>query len=110
MAKDNSLVILTHILGLFVGFLGPLIILLSSDDKEVKRHSKIALNWQFSFIVYFIVSIILMFVLIGFLTLLTIAILNTVFCIVATVKASEGKVWEYPLSIRFFDIRKANKK
>ena len=49
MAKeDNTLGILSHLLGLFTGFLGPLIIFLATDDKKGKNHSKLALNWMAS--------------------------------------------------------------
>lgn len=106
MAKkeDKTLLILTHILGLVVGFLAPLIILLVSDNKDVKRHSKIALNWQFSFLIYIVISFILVIVLIGFLLIPTLIILNIVFSIMAAVKASENEFWRYPLSIQFFRV------
>lgn len=106
MAKkeDKTLLILTHILGMIVGFLAPLIILLVSDNKDVKRHSKIALNWQFSFLIYIVISFILVIVLIGFLLIPTLIILNIVFSIMAAVKASENEFWRYPLSIQFFRV------
>jgi len=105
MSNDTkTLSILTHILGIITGFLGPLIILLVSDNKEVKRHSKMALNWQFSFLIYFIISFILIFVLIGIPLMILIYVLNIVFGIMAAIKASEGKIWKYPLSIKFFKV------
>lgn len=40
MAKDTTLPILAHVLGFFVGFLGPLIILLvSENDENAKKHA-----------------------------------------------------------------------
>ena len=103
MAKrDNTLPILTHILGLFTGFLGPLIILLASKDKNTKSHAKVVLNWQFSLLIYFAVSSILMLILIGFLGFIALGIMNTIFSIIGAVKASEKEIWKYPLSISFF--------
>lgn len=107
MAKQsNILPILTHILGLFTGFLGPLILLLASEDALTKKHAKVVLNWQFSLIIYSIISAILMIVLIGFIGFVVLGILNTVFSIIGAVRASEGKVWKYPMSIRFFKMKK----
>lgn len=44
-SDDKVLAILTHLLGLFISFLGPLIIYLVSENKNVREHSKNALNW-----------------------------------------------------------------
>ncbi|HKL24091.1 MAG TPA: DUF4870 domain-containing protein [Candidatus Nanoarchaeia archaeon] len=104
--KDNTLGILSHVLALLVGFLGPLIIFLSTEDKEGKKHAKNALNWQFSLIIYFIVGVLLAFVYIGFFIVLVLGILNVIFCIIAAVRASEGIFWKYPLSIPFFKFKK----
>lgn len=105
MAKKNKddhlLQILVHILGLFTAFIGPLILFLVSKDKEVKTHAKVALNWQISFIIYIAASSFLSLLLIGFLLVPIFGVLNTIFCIIAAVKASEGNLWVYPLSIKF---------
>jgi uncharacterized protein len=101
MAKDNTLKILTHILGLITGFIGPLIILLASEDKHDKEHSKKSLNWQISVAIYSIVSVALMFILIGIPIFIALYILNLIFCIMATVKASNNELWDYPLAIKF---------
>lgn len=53
MAKDNTLNIITHILGYFTNWIGPLIILLVTKEKDVKEHAKKALNWQISLIIYY---------------------------------------------------------
>jgi len=106
MAKDsnNTLAALAHILGIFIGLWGPLIILLASKDENVKKHAKNALNWQLSSIIYYIVSFILMLILVGFLLLFAIYIVNIIFSIIAAVKASEGETWKYPVSIPFFKV------
>jgi|SRR3989338_2694695 len=102
MAKDNTIPVLTHILGLFTGFMGPLIVLLVTKDAYAKKHAKKALNWHFSLIIYYIISFILVLVLIGFVFIIVFAILNIVFSIMAAVKASNNEIWDYPLSIKFF--------
>ena len=100
-ADTKTLEILTHVLAIFTHFVGPLVILLASTNREVKAHAKNALNWQISATIYFIVSFILVFVLIGIPLLLALIVLNIVFCLIAAVRASEGKLWRYPLSISF---------
>lgn len=102
MKQDNTLPILTHILGLLTGFLGPLIVLLASENKQVKKHAKTVLNWQFSLVIYSIIAAVLIIILVGILGFIVLGILDTIFSIIGAVKASEGQVWKYPLSIRFF--------
>ena len=102
--QDNTLPVLTHIIGYFTSFIGPLIILLVAEETHAKNHARTALNWQLSLILYTIISIILILVLIGILGILVLLILDIIFCIMAAVKASEGKLWRYPLSIPFTQI------
>ena len=105
MSKNNSnndLGFLAHLLGILTGFIGPLITYCVAEDDSLKEHSKKALNWQFSLLIYFVISFILIFVLIGFLLLIVLAILNLVFPIIAIVKATNGELWDYPLAIKFF--------
>ncbi len=97
---DKSLVILSHVLGLLTGFVGPLILFVSSQDLDVKRHAKMALNWQITLVIYAMISLILTFVLIGFVLLPLVFILDLVFCILATLKAKDGIFWEYPLTLK----------
>jgi uncharacterized Tic20 family protein len=99
--KDSSINFLPHILGLFTGFLGPLIMYLATDDSMAKKHAAKALNWQISVIIYAIVSVILMIILIGFLLIIALFILDFILCIIATVKATKDELWDYPLAIPF---------
>ena len=102
MVKDSTIPVFTHILGLFTGFIGPLIVLLATKDLYAEKHAKKALNWHFSLIIYYILSFILTLVLIGFTLIIVLAIINAVFSIIAAVKASNNEIWDYPLSIKFF--------
>lgn len=104
MAKNNTLAIITHILGWLTYFVGPLIVLLASEDKTVKKHAKVVLNWQFSLIIYAIVSAVLVLLIIGAFFLIALGVMNIVFSVIGAVRASEGKVWRYPLSINFFKV------
>ncbi len=99
--KDNTLPILTHLLGLLTGFLGPLIILLAVKEEYVKKHAKKALNWQISLVIYALASFVLIFIFVGIFTMFVVSILNLIFCIIAAVKAGNNELWDYPLTIPF---------
>jgi uncharacterized protein len=95
------------LLGLFFHFLGhlggPLIVWLMKRgaSPEIDAHGKESLNFQISMLIYDAVAAILCIVLIGIPILIALWILNTVFVIIASVKASEGKFYRYPFTIRF---------
>jgi uncharacterized protein len=99
--EEKVLSILTHLLALFFSFLAPLIILLISEKEIVKKHSRRALNWQISLIIYLVVAGILSILVIGVPILIALYIANIVFCIVASIKASNNELWKYPLTIEF---------
>lgn len=99
--NDVTLGVLAHVLGLLTGFIGPLIILLAAPQAIAKQHARDALNWQLSFLIYFIGSMLLALILVGFVLMFALFILDVVFCIVAAVKAGQGQGWSYPLAIPF---------
>lgn len=101
---------LSHLLAIFTGWLGPLIIYLVEKDKNAfTRHSAAeALNFQLTVMIaslsLCILGIPLLFIGIGilfFLAASAISITALVFTIMATVEASKGQPYKYPISIRF---------
>ncbi|MFB4161624.1 DUF4870 domain-containing protein [Geomicrobium sp. JSM 1781026] len=84
-------------------FLAPLILWLikRNESEYVDAHGKAAVNFQISYFIYAIVSSILIFVFIGFVLVFIVGIAWIVFVIIATVKASNGELYKYPLSIPF---------
>jgi uncharacterized protein len=101
MTKDNTLKIITHVLGYLTCWIGPLIILIAVEDEGVKKHARKAFNWQMSLMIYGIVSIMLFLILIGIPMFIGLMIMDLVFIIVAAIKASKDELWNYPLSIPF---------
>jgi uncharacterized Tic20 family protein len=104
VSKDaTNMAMLCHLLAIFTGFLGPLIIwLIKKDDAPfVDHHGKEALNFQLTVLIAMLVSALLSFVCIGLLLMLVVWILDLIFCIVAAVKTSRGEEYRYPLTIRF---------
>jgi uncharacterized Tic20 family protein len=90
-------------------FVGPLIIWLwkREESPEIDAHGKESLNFQISMFIYTalfgLVCFVLMFVLIGFLLVPMIALFylaDIVFVIIASLKASEGQLYRYPLTLR----------
>ena len=95
------------LLGLFLHFLGhllgPLIVWLvkRGDSPEIDAHGKESLNFQLSMLIYDAIAAILCIILIGIPILIALWIMNTVFVIIASIRASEGKFYRYPITIRF---------
>ena len=95
------------LLGVFLHFpghlLGPLIVWLAKrdDSPEIDAHGKESLNFQISMLIYNVIAAVFCLVLIGFAFLAILWVLNAVFVIVASIRASEGRFYRYPMTIRF---------
>ena len=102
----NVLCHATALAGFFVPWaghiLGPLIVWLvkRSDSPQIDEHGKESLNFQISMLIYNVIAGVLCLVLIGFVILGILHILNLVLVIVASIQASEGKFYRYPITIR----------
>jgi uncharacterized Tic20 family protein len=85
--------------------LGPLIVWLAkrADSPEIDAHGKESINFQLSMLIYNVVAGILCIILIGIPILILLHLLNIVFVIVASIKASEDKLYRYPMTIRFLN-------
>ena len=94
---------LANIIIPFAGIVIPIVIWQTQKDKTpaLDAHGKMVVNWIISSVIYAVVSVILAFVLIGFLTLFAVAIMGIVFPIIGGIKANNGELWEYPLTIKF---------
>ncbi|HMA99211.1 MAG TPA: DUF4870 domain-containing protein [Wenzhouxiangella sp.] len=86
------------------GLIVPVVIYILKKDQlpGLTPHAHVVFNWLISVIIYAVISLILMIIGIGVLLFMVLALLSLVFPIIGAVKASEGKVWAYPLSIKFF--------
>lgn len=70
------------------------------DSPFVRRHAVESLNFQISLLIYLVISVILAFVLIGIFLLIALGIFALVVIILATMAASNGQDYRYPLNIR----------
>lgn len=101
--------VLSHALG-FAGFvfpfgniLGPLIVWLmkKAESPSVDAHGKEALNFQISMTIWVLLCAASWLVLIGIILFPAALITGVVLTIIGTVKASNGELYRYPLTIRF---------
>jgi uncharacterized Tic20 family protein len=98
-SDEKTLALLAHVLTFIFPVLAPLIIYLVKKDESsfVAYHAKESLNFQ---ITLFIICFVLFITIIGILFVWIVAILGYVLVIVATIRASEGKLYKYPFAIR----------
>jgi hypothetical protein len=91
---------LLPLLGVYI--LGALFIWLIKRDEDpfVEFNSREALNFQLSMLIYGLVSVLLVIVLIGIVLLLAVGIFSFVMAIVAALKAANGELYRYPLTMR----------
>lgn len=91
---------LSSIIG--VGLLLPFIVWLVKKNEPgvVAAHAKEALNFHLSLLFYAIACIPLVFILIGIPLLIALGIGGVVLAIIASVRASDGILYRYPLTIR----------
>ena len=71
------------------------------DSPTIDAHGKNTLDWFISSFIYAVISVLLCLVIIGIPMLIALAICDLVFRIIGAVRANNGVVWRYPLSIRF---------
>ena len=101
-SDEKTLAILAHILTFISSFIAPLIIYLVKKDNSayVAEHAKESLNFQITMFILYIISVVLMLLLIGFLLIWLLSIANIILVIIATIKASENKMYRYPINFR----------
>ena len=86
-----------------LGFVAPLVVLLVFGPRSafVRAQAVESLNFNLSWLLYAIVSAILLVVGIGLLLLIALGIAYVVLVVIASVRANNGQSFRYPLTIRF---------
>jgi len=86
-----------------LGIIAPILLWQTQKDKipALDAHGKMVVNWMISATIYAFVSFILMFVVVGFLTIMAVGLMGIIFPIIGAIKANNGELWEYPLTIKF---------
>jgi uncharacterized Tic20 family protein len=104
--NDKIWSMLCHLSALFgmvgIGIVLPLVVYLSMrhESEYLAQNAKEALNFHISILIYAICCIPLTFILIGVPLLILIGVGALVLSIIATVKASDGGCYHYPLTLR----------
>jgi uncharacterized Tic20 family protein len=100
---EKTLGIVMHVLGLIgLAIIGPLIIWLMKKDQSpyLDQQGRELLNFQISFLIYAFVAVLLCSILIGIPLLFAIGIGTIILTIIGIVRASEGAIYRFPLTIR----------
>jgi hypothetical protein len=86
------------------GIIAPILLWQLNKDESaiINRHGQIVLNWLLTELILLIIAAPLCFILIGFPLIFIITALAVIFPIIGAIKASNGEIWPYPCSIRFF--------
>jgi len=99
---SKSMAMLCHLLAIFTGFLGPLIIYLINGEKDpfVRHHAAESLNFQITVTIAAIASAVLIIVLIGIIMLPVVVIGALVLEVIGAMRANAGQWWRYPVNLR----------
>ena len=99
--KDTNMAVMAHVLGIVLGFIGPLIIyLITPAEGYVKTQAKEALNFWITITIAYVVGGILTFIIIGSLLMAVAGIYGLIMAIMAAMACSKGEDWKYPFAIR----------
>ena len=100
---DKTMAMLSYILGIFTGFIGPLVLWLIKKDqsKFVAYHALQALFLHAVVTIGYLVSSVLIAVLVGLLTYPAFFVLGLAFSIIAGLAANRGEWYEIPVIGKF---------
>jgi uncharacterized Tic20 family protein len=87
----------------FGGIIGPLICWLSRKDESawINENGRSSLNFQLSVLLYMVLVFPLCFIIVGIPLMIALVFLKIICIIIASVKASKGEEFSYPLAIPF---------
>lgn len=101
---DRTIALLTHLSGIILGFIVPLIVWLIHKDKADKGfvvdQSKEALNFQITLLFGYVIGMVLTVILIGALLNFILWVICIIFSIIAGLAANKGEAYRYPFAIR----------
>jgi uncharacterized Tic20 family protein len=87
----------------FGGIIGPLICWLSRKDESqwIDQNGKQSLNFEISILLYIVLAAPLCIIIIGIPIVIFLVFLKVICIIIASVKASKGEEFKYPVTIPF---------
>jgi len=103
-SDDRNLAMLTHLSGILLGFIVPLIIWLTNKDKSDKAwlntQAVEALNFQITIAIAYVACSILTVILIGALLMPVVWLVSLIFSIIAGMAVNKGESYHYPFALR----------
>ncbi len=100
---DKTMGMLAHLLSIFLGFLGPLIIWLIKKDQSpfVDDQGKEALNFQLVALIGYVIAGATSCLFIGLLIFPVVWVCTLIFGIMGALEANKGVAYRYPFNVRF---------
>lgn len=104
--EDRTLAMITHLSGILLSVIVPLVIWLTNKDRSDKSflvdQAKEALNFQITILIAYVIAYVVMAITLGLLFFLPllVALVNLILCILAGIKANEGVAYRYPFALR----------
>ena len=110
--EENVFIMLMHLSQLtgfiipFGGLILPIFMWATNKDQSenINKHGKVVLNWVISSTIYCVVAFMLIALVIGVPLLIGLCITSLVFIVIGAIKANNGELWPYPISIKFFKV------
>lgn len=98
---ERTMGLLSHLSGILLGFLGPLIFFLIKKDESpfVRDQAAQALNFQFILLIGYLISAVLYVVFIGAILQLAVWVCAVVFGILGGIAANKGEWYRYPFNV-----------
>ena len=108
----NQWAMMIHLSQLFgfvvpvAGLVVPIILwqLKKETSETVDQHGRVVTNWIITEVVLGFCSVILVYLLIGIPLLLGLAVVGVVFPVIGGIKANNGELWPYPMTINFLPV------
>lgn len=101
---DRNFAMLTHLSGLLLSFIVPLVVWLMHKDQPEKSYlvaeAKEALNFQITVLIGYVVCWVLTIIVIGAFLLPILWVINLVFCLIAAIQVSSSGTYRYPFGLR----------
>jgi uncharacterized Tic20 family protein len=85
-------------------FIAPIVVwqMKKHDSNFVVEQAKESLNFQITLMIYFLISLPLCLIVIGFFLIFALVIFGLIMVIIAAIKSNEGEDFQYPMTLRLF--------
>ncbi len=86
-----------------VGIIAPLILwsMKKEESPYIDEHGKEAINFQISILIYLVMAFVLILLIIGIFLVPAVLLFQLIVCVYAGLRANDGHITRYPLTIRF---------